>query len=56
MTTIDSQPISKVPFPSITIDAGHVINPWGYIEKVLLELIFTTFESSNSNTLTFTGI
>ncbi len=34
ITTVDSVPIQKVPFPAVTINAGRVLNPWGFVEKV----------------------
>ena len=44
MTTIESVPTNKIEFPSITIDAGHVLNPWGFTEKVLDHVVFAKKE------------
>ncbi len=33
ITTVDSVSIKKVPFPAVTINAGQVLNPWGFVEK-----------------------
>ena len=41
MTTIESEPIENIEFPSITFDAGHILNPWGYIEKVAVQILLT---------------
>ena len=34
LTTIDTTSVKNVPFPAITVDAGKMLNPWGYVEKI----------------------
>ena len=45
ITAIDSISIRHVPFPAVTIDAGNVINPWGYVEKVLNVVDFECYDT-----------
>ncbi len=33
ITTVDTVSVKRVPFPAVTVDAGGVLNPWGYVEK-----------------------
>ena len=40
ITTIDTGSVRDVPFPAVTINAGKILNPWGFIEKVLDLLYF----------------
>lgn len=34
LTTIDTTSVKNVPFPAVTVDAGRILNPWGYVEKI----------------------
>ena len=34
LTTIDTTSVKNVPFPAVTVDAGKILSPWGYVEKI----------------------
>ncbi len=44
ITTVDRILINDVPFPAVTVDAGEVLNPWGYVEKVLGAVDYQCFD------------
>ena len=35
LTTTNTISVENVPFPAVTVDAGDILNPWGFTERVL---------------------
>ena len=52
LTTIDTDTVKRVPFPSITVDGGRVLNPWGYIEKLLDNFVVDCYQDPTVCTYT----
>ncbi len=45
ITTVDSLTVQEVPFPAVTINAGNVLNPWGFVEKMFSLVDYECYET-----------
>ncbi|TRY68635.1 hypothetical protein TCAL_08884 [Tigriopus californicus] len=45
VTTIDTIPITRVPFPAVSIDAVEYLNPWGFITKLYNQVDFECYKN-----------
>ena len=44
LTTVDTTSVKHVPFPAITVDAGGILDPWGYTVKSMNLLAFECYD------------
>ena len=44
LTTVDTGSIKAIPFPAVTVDAGDVIDPWGFVTKAFNQVKFECYD------------
>ena len=45
ISTVETISVKDVPFPAVTVNAGKVLNPWGFVEKMFRFVEFGCYDS-----------